>query len=265
MEQREFQKRISDLNSVDDPQQMESWFGHYFESTKPKASDTIASYERSALAIIEDGGLSYKKPYNYLDRYVIDGENIRYLLPKNYTARELIVATGGKPVATLTGAIKLIRDASLSDLYELGYASGIIDYCQQLQSSISTGNVEHTAWTAMLLQQELEHLKSLPYLEAARIGQDKKEKAGNMGKANQGKEMPFTTYVREVIAYSAKQVPPGTLTAEDVLNNFEYYEKNETFEFVSRDKKTLWWRQKGKRDPISRTILKLKTKINKLI
>ncbi len=262
MEKGELQNRITALNSVSDPQQMESWFRRYFESTNLKVSDTIVSYERSALAIIEDHGLSYKKPYNYLDRYIIDGKNIHYLLPNKYTAKELKAVTGNKPIASLTGAIKLIRDDSLLDFYELGCASGIIDYCQQLQSSIRGGNVEYTAWTAMLLQQEIEHLKSLPYLEVALMGQNKKEHGKKLGKDNLGKERPFTTYVRWVISISAREVPPGTLTTENVLNNFEYYQEYDNVTFESKDDCKLHYYENGKLKSI--TIPKLKQKISSL-
>ena len=158
--------------SVSDPKKMESWFQRYFEEIKPRVEDRIESCEKSSLAIIKDHGYEIRKPYNYFDRYVVDGDRHTYIDCKQYnTAEKLAKATNYNPVCVLTKAIERIEDDPIWTKKAIGIATKILDHCQQLRSSMLGDKKENTAHNAMLLQQEVDHLKFIPWAEVAKEGQ----------------------------------------------------------------------------------------------
>jgi hypothetical protein len=110
--------------------------------SQPTIAETIDSYERHALAIIEGAGYEITMPYKFSDAYPHDNGE-----------------------ASLSGLIEIkIRtdEKSLSPLgialSPLGRAAQILTDCHILRQSIEAGNLENTAHHAMLLQQSVDYL-----------------------------------------------------------------------------------------------------------
>jgi len=250
---------------ISDPEKMESWFQHYLEKIKPKALDKIEESKMIALAIISDFGYVFRKPYNYFDKYIIDGDSYYFLDSSKYkTCRALAEDTNYNTWCMLPELIRRIEKKPTREREPLFIAASILEYCYEAQPRMEGRYTEYTQDRAMDLQHAIERIDKRPFEEAASIGRAKVEwGGGELGRRNLGTERAFTKHVREVISFSAKNVPPGTLTAEDVLNNFEHYEGNDRFEFISLDGKKFNYCYDHKAK--SSTIRKLISKINRLI
>lgn len=164
------QKEKRSFGSESSPSEMQSWFQNYFESN-PKISGTIDSCEKSALKIIGDHGFDFREPYSFDDAYVIDQEGYYYFDCSGYTAKELAEATDSKPIALLCSVIEKVTDDSTWELQAIGRAANILIHCHHLRLSMDEADIENTAHNAMLLQQEIDHLKFMQWEYPARVGE----------------------------------------------------------------------------------------------
>jgi hypothetical protein len=251
-----FRKETRSISSLEG-EDIEKGMGELYGTGSPSNSEIIESYENYALEILEGAGFHHKKPFNFLDCYVIDGGEYSYFSPDGFkTAKELAEAQNLKPSGLLTGVVDRILNDPDWDMTIPGRAAKILNYCHFLKHSMKQGNIEDTVHNSMLLQQEFDTLNFMAFEECTRIGESRQGSGKAIGEGNRGKERLFTTFVREAMS----RFPPDT-PVEEIINDLQYSE-SDRIEFESFDKDDFKYWEDDQRKSI--TIKKLKQKVSKL-
>ncbi len=202
-----FKKEKRSTGKISDPAEMEEFFRELAANPTRGLLETINGYEEHALAIIEKYGHHFNKPYNFFDVYKHDrGE---YLL---------------------TAKVKAEIGGDAWDMTPAGRAAQILKHCQHLKSSMEGGNIENTAHHAMLLQQEVDHLKFKQWDLPAREGERLINIGRKLGNLRKGLKKEFTNFLDTVIGYAAGRDPD--FKVKDVENSMREF-KNGEFEVES--------------------------------
>lgn len=181
-------KEVTHYDLMNKSEGMEERLKKYAKSTQFDPEIYLSETEEFFILVLEESGFIIKKPFNYFDPYLIDGDKITfYESDKNPINRENSLALVGKSISLISEVVKRKLNNEAWDLEPTGRAANILMQCAILRSHIDKKNIQEIMRWSMSLQENITSFNFSPWEELARRG-DNQSLSGKAAGIKSGEE-----------------------------------------------------------------------------